>query len=145
MTLEMRNSSNAGCDPGAREDGILSAVRPLLPALWLPACAVVSCAYLYALFGRLTYPYPLEWLEPDTPDIVSRIISGLPIYCEPTYLYVSSMKTSLYYYVVAAFSLVFGNGLFAGRLVSVLSSFGICIVIWNFVRREGGTWAWALF
>ena len=128
-----------------REDGILSAVRPLLPAMWLPACGVVACAYLYAIFGRLTYPYPLEWLEPDTPDIVARIVSGLPIYLEPTYLYVSSMKTSLYYYVVAAFSLVFGNGLLAGRLVSVLSSFGVCIVIWHFVRREGGTWAWALF
>jgi hypothetical protein len=145
MTLKTRNPLNAGCDPGAREDGILSSVRPLLPAMWLPACAVVSCAYLYAIFGRLTYPYPLEWLEPDTPDIVSRIFSGLPIYLEPTYLYVPSMKTSLYYYVVAAFSLVLGNGLFAGRLVSVLSSFGVCIVIWNFVRREGGTWAWALF
>jgi hypothetical protein len=145
MTLKTPNSSNAGCDLSAREDSILSSVCPLLPAMWLAACGVVSCAYLYAIFGRLTYPYPLEWLESDTPDVVSRILSGLPIYGEPTYVYVPSMKTSLYYYVVAAFSLVFGNGLLAGRLVSVLSSFGVCIVIWNFVRREGGTWAWALF
>jgi hypothetical protein len=145
MTLEARNAAEAGRDPGARAEGFLASVCPLLPALWLPVCGVVACAYLYAIFGRLTYPYPLEWLEPDTPDIVSRILSGLPIYGEPTYAYVSSMKTSLYYYVVAAFSLVLGNGLLVGRLVSVLSSFGVCIVIWNFVRREGGTWVWASF
>ena len=28
-------------------------VCPLLPALWLPVCGVVACAYLYAIFGRL--------------------------------------------------------------------------------------------
>jgi hypothetical protein len=145
MTLGARNSLNAERDLDARANGIVSSVHPLLPAMWLPVCCVVSCAYVYAIFGRFTYPYPLEWLEPDTPDVVSRIFSGLPIYCEPTYAYVPSMKAALYYYVVAAFSLVLGNGLLAGRLVSVLSSFGVCFIIWNFVRREGGSWAWAVF
>ena len=34
--------------------------------------------------SRLIYPYPLEWLEPDTPDIVRHRL-GLCVYCEPSY------------------------------------------------------------
>lgn len=127
------------------EDDVWSSVAPLLPALWLPACCALFAACLYAIVGRLTYPYPLEWLEPDTPAIVARILSGLPLYCEPTIAYVSSMKTALYYYAVAAVSPAFGNTLLSGRLVSIASSFGVCLFIWTFVRREGGSWAWACF
>jgi hypothetical protein len=145
MTWEAGGAFTAEDFPDATEQGVLSTAYPLLPAMWLPVCMVVLCAYVYAIVGRFAYPYPLEWLEPATPDIVSRILSGLPIYCEPTYAYVPSMKASLYHYVVAAVSLALGNGFFAGRLVSVSASFGVCFVICNFVRREGGTWAWALF
>jgi 4-amino-4-deoxy-L-arabinose transferase-like glycosyltransferase len=133
--------------PGAvmRERDIWPTLYRLLPVLWLPACCGFIGAYLYAIAGRLAYPYPIEWLEPATLDIVSRILAGLPIYCEPTYVYVASMKAPLYYYVVAAFSLVFGNDLVTGRLVSILSTFGVCLVIWHFVWRESGSRLWALF
>ena len=107
-------------------------------------CFAFVVMYFYAVSSRLTYPYPLEWLEPVTPDIVSRIFAGLPIYCEPTYMYVPPMKTHLYYYVVALFSSI-GPSLLAGRIVSTLSSLGVCFVIWEFVRRETKTYSWAFF
>jgi len=132
-----------GLEP--RRDEFWSTVLPLLPALWLPLCAVLGGAFLYAVFGRLAYPYPLEWLEPDTPAIVARILAGLPVYCEPSYAYVPSMKTPLYYYVVAAFSPFLGTGLLAGRAVSLLSSLGTCGLIWVFVRRESGSALWAVY
>jgi hypothetical protein len=129
----------------SRDDDLWSSVTPLLPALWLPLCAVFALAFLYAVIGRFAYPYPLEWLEPDTPDIAARILAGLPVYAEPSYAYVPSMKTPLYYYVVAAFSPLFGDGLLAGRVVSLLATVGVALFVWLFVRREGGTRLWATF
>jgi hypothetical protein len=145
MTMEARSALTTEDFPDENEEGILSTAYPLLSAMWLPVCLLIVCAYIYAIIGRFAYPYPLEWLEPATSDIVSRILSGLPIYGEPTYSYVPSMKASLYYYVVATVAPAIGNSLYAGRLVSILASFGICSVIWIFVRREGGTWTWSLF
>ena len=126
----------AGDTTETQREDLWSSIASLLPALWLPLCGVFVLAFLYAVASRLAYPYPLEWLEPDTPDIVARIVAGLPVYVEPSYAYVPSMKTPLYYYVVAAFSPVFGNGLLAGRVVSLLSIGGVCWFIWHFVRRE---------
>jgi hypothetical protein len=60
----------------APRDDLWSSVSPLLPALWLALCAVFVLAFLYAVVGR-AYPHPLEWLEPDTPDIAARILAGL--------------------------------------------------------------------
>ncbi len=128
-----------------RDDDLWSSISPLLPALWLPLCAVFALAFLYAVIGRLAYPYPLEWLEPDTPDIAARILAGLPVYGAPSYAYVPSMKTPLYYYVVAAFSPLFGDGLLAGRVVSLLATVGVALFVWLFVRREGGTRLWGAF
>jgi 4-amino-4-deoxy-L-arabinose transferase-like glycosyltransferase len=123
----------------------VSSIDALLPALWLPLGCGFVAAFLYAIYGRLSYPYPVEWLEPATLDIVSRILSGLPIFCEPSVAYVASMKAPLYYYVVAAPALLFGNDLAVARSVSIAASLGACWLIWGFVRREGGSRIWAAF
>lgn len=100
--------------------------------------------FVYVASARLFYPYPLEWLEADTADIAGRILRGLPVYCEPTYSYVPTMKTPLYYYVVALFSLPFGESLATGRLVSLLSMLGVSLLIWRFIRKEKAEHFWAL-
>jgi len=129
----------------AAPDGSAFALAvPLLHLLWLPLASGLVGFFVYAVAGRIGYPYPLEWLEPATPDTVWRILRGLPIYSAPSYEFVASMKTPLYYYVVAAVSPVFGVDLLAGRLVSVLSTAGICGILWGFIRREGGSGIWTL-
>src|ERR1700756_350301 len=128
----------AGGTTETQREDLWSSIASLLPALWLPLGGFFVLAFLYAVSSRFAYPYPLEWLEPDTPDIATRILVGLPLYCEASYAYVPSMKTPLYYYVVAGFSAVFSNGLLAGRAVSILSTVGVCALIWHFIRREGG-------
>jgi Dolichyl-phosphate-mannose-protein mannosyltransferase len=100
--------------------------------------------FAYVAAARLFFPYPLEWLEADTVDIVGRILRSLPVYCEPNYAYVPTMKTPLYYYVVAAFSMLFGDSLATGRLVSVLSMVGVCLVIGRFIQKERAGHFWAL-
>ena len=136
----------------AAPDGSAFALAvPLLHLLWLPlGLGLIGC-FVYAVAERIGYPYPLEWLEPATPDTVARILHGLPIYGPPSYGFVASMKTPLYYYVVAALSPLFGADLLAGRLVSVISTAGICGILWGgirregCIRREGGSGIWALF
>jgi Dolichyl-phosphate-mannose-protein mannosyltransferase len=127
------------------DGGLFALAVPLLYLLWLPLALALIGFFLYAAAQRIGYPYPLEWLEPATSDTVARILGGLPIYCAPSYAFVASMKTPLYYYVVASVSPIFGAGLLAGRLVSVLSTAGVCFFLWRFIRREGGSGLWALF
>jgi hypothetical protein len=81
----------------------------------LAAARSLGCIglFVYVVSARIGYPYPLEWLEPDTPDTVARILRGSPIYTAPSYEFVASMKTPLYYYVVALLSPLLGTGLVA--------------------------------
>jgi hypothetical protein len=123
---------------------LIDLARPMLYVLWLPLCVVLCGLFIYSVARRVGYPYPLEWLEPASADLASRILHGLPLYCEPTYRFVPSMKTPLYYYAVAGVSLLCGPGLLAGRLVSLVSAAGTCLVIGRFIRREGGSWAWTI-
>ncbi len=116
-----------------------------LRLLWLGLSAVTACLLCYAVVRRFSYPYSLEWLEPVTADIAARIRAGLSVYCAPSVAYVSTMKTPLYYYLVAAIWPIAGGGLAAGRLVSILATLGTLGVIWRFVRAEGGGRPWALF
>lgn len=112
--------------------------------LCLAAGTYYVSLYFYIAFHNLLYPYPLEWLEADTLDFAGRILRGLPLYCEPSYAYIPTMKPPLYYYLVAAVMPLIGDGLVAGRLVSILSVAGVCCFVWGFIWREGGSrfWAW---
>jgi hypothetical protein len=137
--------TTADREAAAPDVGLFALAVPLLYLLWLPLALAFIGFFLYAVAEWIGYPYPLEWLEPDTSDTVARLLRGLPIYCAPSYAFVASMKTPLYYYVVAAVPPIFGAGLTAGRLVSVLSTAGVCFFLWRFIRREGGSGHWALF
>jgi 4-amino-4-deoxy-L-arabinose transferase-like glycosyltransferase len=145
LAQEALRLTTAERESAAPHGGLLALAVPLLHLLWLPLALAFIGLFAYAVTARLGYPYPLEWLEPATTDTVSRILRGLPIYCAPSYDFVPSMKTPLYYYVVAAFSPIFGADLVAGRLVSILSTAGICLFVWRFIRREDGSRSWALF
>src|SRR5258708_36303132 len=125
-------------EPAAPDGDPLVLAVPLLHLLWLPLALALIGFFLYAVSARVGYPYPLEWLEPATPDTVSRILRGLPIYCAPSYQFVASMKTPLYYYVVAGFSPVFGADLLGGGLGAILAAARGCPLVLRFICREGG-------
>ncbi len=116
----------------------------LLKTVSWAMCVFYLGFLVIAIVVRFTYADPLEWLEPATASIVARILHGLPVYCEPTYLYVPTMKTPLYYYVVALVALPFGNGMMTARLVSILATLGTFVIVWRFIRREGAGRRWAL-
>jgi hypothetical protein len=122
-----------------RAEAIATALRhgwSVLALLYLGYFAV-------AVAWRLPYPYPLEWLEPSTVQIVSRIEHGLSVYAAPALDYVATMKTPLYYYVVAAVDTMVGDPMRAGRLVSIAATIATLVLIWRHLRRDGTTHLWA--
>jgi hypothetical protein len=93
--------------------------------------------YLAVALRTIRYPYPLEWMEGGSIDVIARVRAGLPIYARPTASYVPYIYAPLYYIVSSLASRLVGLGFFAGRLVSFLATCGSCALIYGFIRREG--------
>jgi hypothetical protein len=112
--------------------------------------AAAACAawfiviYIYVAFSSLTYPFQLEWIEGQSMDAVRRASEGKPIYNEPSLEYVALIYTPLFYYVAAFASLFTGMEFSAGRIVSILATFGTITLFYCWVRREGGHWLTAV-
>jgi hypothetical protein len=104
--------------------------------------AILAAAHVLLYFDiarrTLDYPYPLNWIEGGTLDVVARVRDGLPLYVRPTVDYVPYIYTPLYYWATAGVALVTGLDFFAARLVSFAAIVGATLIVWLFVRREGG-------
>ena len=72
------------------------------------------------------------------------ILSGRPLYVEPSLEFTPFIYTPLYFYVAAAVSKVLGVGFLPLRLVSFVASLGCLWLIGRFVRRETGSWTWGI-
>ena len=68
----------------------------------------------------------------------ARILSGEPLYSEPTIQYVPFIYTSLYLYISALFIQLFGSGFFAMRVVSLLATTGSVSLIYLMVKSKTG-------
>jgi hypothetical protein len=105
------------------------------------AVGLVSIAFIVQLARtvllRLRYPFELEWMEGAIVDHVRIVLSGQPLYREPSVEFTPFIYTPLYYWVSAIFSRLVGIGFFAPRLVSTLSTIGSMAVIATLVKREG--------
>ena len=110
----------------------------LLSALLLAFSAWYVFAFLYIALYSLNYPYNLEWMEGHTIDIVQRIVSGKPIYAEPTIEYISFIYPPLYYYAVAALSPLLGVEFFPARLLSLVATLATSGLIYAWIRKENG-------
>lgn len=102
-------------------------------ALWFTA------AFLTIACLSLTYPFPLEWIEGQSMDMVRRASLGQPLYTEPAIDYVALLYTPLFYVVSAFASHFIGMDFLAGRLVSFLAILGTGAVCYRWARREGGS------
>ncbi len=114
-----------------------------LKSLLEAALALLAAAYLlmlaYVSISRLTWPFELEWMEGAAVVHVERTLAGLPIYAEPSLHFIAYIYTPFYWYVSALSAAVFGNGFFALRVVSVLSSVFCLGFIYLVVRRRNGS------
>jgi hypothetical protein len=93
-------------------------------------------AFLYISLSRLNYPFTLEWLEGASLVQLHRLLSGMPLYAEPTFDYVALIYSPLYYYVAFLLAKVIGFGFVPLRLVSFFSTLGCVAMIYFIVKRH---------
>ncbi len=97
--------------------------------------AAIATYLVIALF-RLTYPFPLEYLESNSLVEVQRILTGHALYAAPTVGYVPDGYPPLYFATSAAVASVLGLSYLPLRLVSLVSSLVCFAVLARLVQRE---------
>ena len=112
---------DAGYRAPVRPPASRRAPRAVRFATAVAGLAAIS-AYLFVALSRLTYPFPVEWLESNSLVEVHRILAGQPLYPAPTAAYVPDGYPPLYFAVSAAVASVFGVSYLPLRLVSLVSS-----------------------
>jgi len=100
----------------------------------LGLAAIVT--YLVTALFRLTYPFPLEYLESNSLVEVQRLLTGHGLYAAPTVGYVPDGYPPLYFAVSAAAASVLGLSYLPLRLVSLVSSLVCFAILARLVQRE---------
>jgi len=77
---------------------------------------------IVAMFGRIAYPYDLEWMEGGLLHHAARIADGSGIYVAPSVDFIPYLYTPLYPGLLAAISDITGISYVVGRTISVLST-----------------------
>ena len=97
--------------------------------------AAIATYLVIALF-RLTYPFPLEYLESNSLVEVQRIMTGHVLYAAPAVGYVPDGYPPLYFATSAAAASVLGLSYLPLRLVSLVASLVCFAVLARLVQRE---------
>ena len=127
-----------------------SLARVYRPVLYfgLVCVAVLAVAHILAVLfifsQRAAYPFDLEWVENQIFECVSRVMRGAPVYAPASVDFTGDIYTPLFYFVSAPFAALFGEGLPALRLVSILATLGSFGLIGLLVWRGSGSRVMAL-
>ncbi len=111
---------------------LLLAAKVLVAGL---VCYFVG-AFLFVAVSRMGYRFTLEWLEGASLIQVNRLLSGQPLYSQPTFEYVSLIYSPLYFYISSLFARILGFGFLSLRLVSFLSTLGCIALVFLIVRKQ---------
>lgn len=125
MNHERRNAGQSASHLGSL---VLASLSLLAIGTWL----AVSLA-------RFQYSFALEWIESGSLQQVDRVLKGKPLYAAPTIEYVPFIYAPLYFHVSAVACRVFGEGLATLRLVSMISTVGLLLLLFEWARRETGS------
>jgi len=126
--------------PPSKGPGVPLAGR--LAALGLGLVLAVSAALFFAVAWRmLAYPHEVIVTEGAIGLAVRSLTDGLGLYDPARWQeapFVIIHYTPLYYLLTAAWTMVTGGGLFAGRWISILATTGTAMVAGHLVRKETG-------
>ncbi len=109
--------------------------RILQTLLGLTSAAAIAL-FCYVGLRRMAYPFELEWMEGGILAHVQRVLAGESVYTAPSLLWTAFIYNPLYYFVAAAAARVTGEGLFALRLVSFLSTLGCLALLYRLAERQ---------
>ena len=84
----------------------------------------------------MNYMFTLEWLEGASLIQVHRLLSGQPLYAQPSFEYVSLIYSPLYFYLSSLLARIIGFGFLPLRLVSFASTMGCVALIYLIARKH---------
>lgn len=100
------------------------------------ACIGMTC---FVVFGRITFPWEIEFMTGSTLDHVERVRAGQPIYVEPSSGFIPFLYPPLYYWIVAAL----GGTPLVARAVSIVAAFAQGWLVWRAARGLGASRFWS--
>jgi len=114
----------------------LAVALPTLVVVLLAAWPIVAFVGIAA--SRIGYPFDLEWMESGVIDHVRVVLSGEPLYREPSLEFTPYIYTPGYYYASALVSSVAGVGYLSLRALSVVSILACfaCIGAWVYLETR---------
>lgn len=112
---------------------VLGIAKIILLAL---SCIAIG-TYLYVALSRISFPFAIEWVESSTFIQVVQILQDKSIYSYPSFDFIPTIYTPLYYYIVAVFAKITQQIMFSMRLVSLLASIVTFIMIYKICRQRG--------
>ena len=117
---------------------VLCALPAAAAGAWILGLLLVTC------WGRLTYPYDLEWMEGGMLVHARRILQGQPRYVRPSMEFIPFIYPPLYPALVALGGKVFGLSYTLGRVLSLGGMLAAAGALIAAIRLERGPWALAL-
>jgi 4-amino-4-deoxy-L-arabinose transferase-like glycosyltransferase len=90
----------------------------------------------FIVISRINYRYDLEWMEGASLIEVYRIFFGQNLYVQPSLNYIPSIYPPLYFYLSAALAKIIGIGFLPLRIISITSSIGCLLVIFQAVKEK---------
>jgi hypothetical protein len=103
-----------------------------------------ALSFIWVAFNSMTFPFPLEWMEGQSIDVIGRILDGKPLYTAPSVEYVPLIYPPYYYYVSALVAYFTGLDFFPARLVATLATLGCAAMIYLWLRKENADWKMSL-
>lgn len=100
------------------------------------ACVGMTC---FVVFGRIAFPWEIEFMTGSTLDHVERVRAGQPLYVEPTSGFIPFLYPPLYYWIVA----FLGGGPLVARAVSIAATFAQGALVWRAARGLGASRLWS--
>jgi len=96
-------------------------------------------AWGWAVVQRVPSPYPVEWQEGAVTNAAFRLLDGQPIYNPPSAAFISLIYPPFGSMVQEGAMRLFGRGLPAARMVSVIATVVIGLLMLVVIRRQTGS------
>ena len=110
--------------------GLERLLSSLLLLLALLSIFIVSFIFI----SRIAYPYSVERMEGASLLQVIRILSGHPLYTQPSIDYIPLIYPPLYFYLSALAAKIMGIGFMPLRLVSILAFIGCLLFTYRIIK-----------
>ena len=86
-------------------------------------------AFFYSITHRVFYPFELNWLEGEMFLNSLRVLEGKTIYQEPSSEFITEIYPPVFYWIGSFFLFIFGEKIWALRLISLCSVALLCYLI----------------